>query len=389
MNKNCLYSFLGGVSLTLLSFVALPLFLTDKEDDHDHHHEEAEESLIIALNETQKNQSLFELTPVQKGKIVSYESAQGVVELNPDKVAHIISKAAGIVSQSKKSVGDKVLTGEVLAVIESEELAKTINAYLESERNLSLLKTRFEKAAALYEKNIGSELDLIHLEKEVEGAEQNYLLMKDRLALFNVNEEDVKNKENSMLSLKVLAPFSGTILEKHLAVGESLSATDEIFKIADLTNVKVKLGVAEKLLPFIKKGQRVEIEDAVGRKDLGYVERISHEVDKESGHILVYVNLKNPYLYWKSGAFVTANIALKEQPGDLIVPKSAIFELQNTPHVFVETEEGFEAKPVVIECQDDLSCSIKEGVETGDRVVSKNGERLKFQLTKRDGEHEH
>ena len=61
----------------------------------------------------------FEISPVGPAVIERTITLTGEVRVNRDRLAHIVPRFGGIVTSAKKQVGDRVFSGETLAVIES------------------------------------------------------------------------------------------------------------------------------------------------------------------------------------------------------------------------------------------------------------------------------
>ena len=70
-------------------------------------------------------------------------------------------------------------------------------------------------------------------------------------------------------------------------------------------------------------------------------------LDKETRSARVVAEIANRDGVWRPGSFVTAAIAIEEQPVPLAVPTSAIQTMGGDKVVFVRTPEGFEKRPVV------------------------------------------
>jgi len=98
-------------------------------DDHDEGHgsdEGAHHEDVVTLSASQMEEFGVEMATAGRGQITTYVVLPGEVVPNADRVAHIVPRYAGIVKEVRKSIGDTVHTGDVLAVIESSE---TLTAY--------------------------------------------------------------------------------------------------------------------------------------------------------------------------------------------------------------------------------------------------------------------
>jgi len=105
-----------------------------EEDDHAGHDHAAEDAgsersdedggQRVELTPEQRTRIGLQLATAGPGSIVRALTFPGEVVLNPDRVAHVVPRAAGIVRKVTKTVGDTVAADEVIAWIESAELAE-------------------------------------------------------------------------------------------------------------------------------------------------------------------------------------------------------------------------------------------------------------------------
>ena len=121
----------------------------DEHDEHDGHGHEAE-----------AEQYGIELATAGPGKIGTQLVLPGEVKLNEDRIAHIVPRAAGIVREVVKSVGDSVVAGETMAWIESAELGEAKVDYLSKWTELGSCKIDLARAEEIHD-NTRSFLDLL------------------------------------------------------------------------------------------------------------------------------------------------------------------------------------------------------------------------------------
>jgi cobalt-zinc-cadmium efflux system membrane fusion protein len=112
----------------------------------------------------------------------------------------------------------------------------------------------------------------------------------------------------------------------------------------------------------------------------GQISYIAPIVDEETRTAVARVVLHNPDGIWRPGLFVTARVEVAREQVPLAVPKSALEVLDERNVVFVEDEDGFEPRPVVIGRRGDHHVEIREGLAVGDRYVARGGFTLKTEL---------
>ncbi len=141
----------------------------DDGDGHDHAADEPEdEANHIELTSTQREQIGLRLATAQPGTIAVGRTFPGEVMLDPDRTAHIVPRAAGIVREANASLGDHVGAGDVLAWIESDELAEAKLAFFSKHTEVGCCQIELPRAKEIFE-NTSRLLAL--LESEPEAAE--------------------------------------------------------------------------------------------------------------------------------------------------------------------------------------------------------------------------
>ena len=98
--------------------------------DHDDHDEHGGE--IVRLTDAQLEAAGVKIQPLTGGVIASNIMLPAEVGLNLDAVVHVTPRVTGIVSSVDRFLGDKVVAGDLLAVLESPELGETKIAYLQT-----------------------------------------------------------------------------------------------------------------------------------------------------------------------------------------------------------------------------------------------------------------
>ena len=113
-------------SLIVLTFGWMFLSCSEGHEtghEHDDHntaqHEEHTE--MVQLSDEALTEFSIEIDTAAAGPVRQHRDLTGEIVIDPDRLAHIIPRFPGIVKKVHKKIGDRVRTGEVLAVIESNE----------------------------------------------------------------------------------------------------------------------------------------------------------------------------------------------------------------------------------------------------------------------------
>jgi membrane fusion protein, heavy metal efflux system len=95
----------------------------------------------------------------------------GEIKLNEEKVVHIVPRLDGVVKKTFKDLGDTVVPGDILAIIESRELADAKINYLSKGQQVKLSESDFDRETALFE-STQKLLDLLHKKMDLEDVYQ-------------------------------------------------------------------------------------------------------------------------------------------------------------------------------------------------------------------------
>ncbi len=76
---------------------------------------------------------------------------------------------------------------------------------------------------------------------------------------------------------------------------------------------------------------------------------------------------------------------VRKRNAELMVAKSSLQDVDDKTCVFVQNEQGFEARPVTVGWSNDEYVEIVSGLRPGETIVTKNSFRLKAELEKTAG----
>ena len=191
--------------------------------------------------------------------------------------------------------------------------------------------------------------------------------------------EQAKGEGLAWYSLR--APFDGTVIDRHITLGEKLGDDAEAFTVADLSTVWVNLSVYQKDLPNVRKGQAVLVSAGPGVPDAkGTIAFVSPIVDEATRTCQVRVVLPNPAGRWRPGLFVSATVAVGQSSARVVVPRSAVQDLNGRNVVFVPAEGGFLPRSVQMGTSDAQGVEIVSGLPAGYWYVSRGAFELKAKV---------
>lgn len=344
---------------------------------------------LVKINDLQRKKLHIRLGTAGPGRLFTTIELPGEIVMDADHLAHIMPLLPGVVREVRKKLGETVRKGDVMAVIESRELADAKAAYLAASERVALAQATFTREKQLWEKGISAKQEYLDAKKGLSEAKIEHRSAEQKLRFLGFSDAFIqdlqKHPERSLIRYVIMAPIDGTVVQKHITIGEKVGGDTEIFTIADLSHVWIDLSVPQKDLVSIKRGQKTLISLGFGTPDAeGMISYVSPMADRKTRTALARVVLPNPDRRWRPGLFVKARISVGEVRLPLVVPKEALQRLENENVVFVEAKGGYEPRHISVGRSDRSNVEILSGLFAGERYVAKGGFELKGVMMTRD-----
>jgi cobalt-zinc-cadmium efflux system membrane fusion protein len=294
----------------------------------------------------------------------------------------MVPRVAGIAREVFKSVGDTVKADQILAVIESRELADAKSEFLAARARSALAENTFAREKALREKQVSSEQDYLEAEQVLAEALIELRSAEQKLHALGLPESVVEaldaEHDGAITRYELRSPLDGAVTERHISLGESLEADADVFTVVDPRSVWVNLTVYTKNLGAVRVGQDVVLRlDHNGAQTRGKIAMVTPFVDESTRSATARVILDNSDGQWIPGTFVTGFISVSEENLPVVVPRQAIQHIEGRDVIFVEHEGGFEMTPVTTGRSDRNSVEVVAGLESGTPFVAEGAFQLK------------
>lgn len=369
----------------------------DEKDGHGSAREPNEG--VVAMTEERITAAKIGVVPVEAGDLSRRLSVPGTVMADRDRVGRVAARVNGTVVELRKGLGDMVQKGEVIAVLDSREVADAKSDFTAARVNFELQKTLFERTQTLRDKQITAEQTFLKAQTALTEAQLRFDLARQKLWALGVTEPEIAALaktplgQNGLQRYEIRAPIAGRVVERMVDLGAPVGGEGqpkELYAIADLSTVWVEISVSTTDLPQIKDGQPLTItESGSDKSSEGRIVFISPILSPETRSARVIASVLNKDLMWRPGTFVTAHVAVEQQRVSVKVPRGALQTINNEPVVFVRTPAGFEKRIVAIGKEDAQASEIVFGLNAGEQVAAVNSFLLKAELGKAEAGHSH
>jgi HlyD family secretion protein len=334
------------------------------------------------------------------------------------------SKVTGRVVRLLRDQGDTVEQGELLAVLDDEELLrqreqamfvrlKAVESVSLERANLARARASLEARRAAISKAVAStELARVTFDRFKQLHDRALIARQDldvRSTELRATEADVVNlraeatalaadidrgevairmaerevavagaalaaSESRLRETTVMAPLSGLILSREVEPGGVVVAGVPVFKMVDPRTVWVRIHLDESLLGAVRLGQpaQVTLRSSPGHQFPGEVVRIGEESDRVAEELSVEIRLLEPPPRLRIGEQAEATITTRAASPARVLPGSAlVHDAAGRPSVFVAESGRARLRPVTTGERDPRTGAVElmAGIADGERVV--------------------
>ncbi len=362
-----------------------------------------EEANVVELAVEAQRRAGVEVAPLAMGAAAAEVLLTGSVQPIDSKVSEVRPLARGRVTQVSAKLGDRVQTGQVLAVFDNIEAGELASQHSTAQAELQRLRVQQANAQRQAERSrslvsIGAvpakdaenaEAEVKAIAESVRAQEAAVAGIASRLTRFGV--QPGADPGNATASIR--APFSGVVVKLNVAPGAVIDPTMPLFSIADLSSVYVEAQVFEKDLGRIRTGQptQVRFEAYPGETFTGRVVSIRDILDPQTRTAGVRIEMPNPANKLRLEMFATVELPTLGTHPAFTVPTEAVQTINRRPIVFIKQDALHFAAREVVTVGEGLTKEIVSGVKEGELVVVKGAYQLKSVfLSRQTGEeHEH
>jgi multidrug efflux pump subunit AcrA (membrane-fusion protein) len=353
---------------------------------------------------------VVQVMTVHKASAVEQLTLPGTV--TPVNVAHIYARAAGYIKKRYVDLGDKVHTGQLLALISAPDLDAIVlqnQSLLQQGKDaLSKAESQFQLQQVTYER---VHTLVLHGVLSQQDDDASLAAMRSAAADVSSAKNAIKAAEATLAHASVLAsfeevrsPVDGTITARNIEAGslvspagqaQGLSSTaaamgsggpptggaqgGELFEVADLRDLRVFVAVPEQDAVFVQTGQNAELSfsEFPGERFSGTVTRSNDSLNQDTRSLLLEVKVNDQQHRIRPGMFASVQLRFNApQPGILISGDSVIAQARGEV-VPVVRNGVIHMQPVLLGRDLGTQIYVTSGLQDGEMVVVSPNNQVK------------
>ena len=324
-------------------------------------------------------------------------------EFRPFQEVDVHAKVAGYVQRIFVDVGDKVRTGQVLAILEVPELnAQVDGAPADIRRSQDAIRraqSEIERAESTHQAYHAAYTRLKQASEERPGlvAEQE---LDDSLAKDQESDAQIRSTRAALAEAQnqlgmaqatldrlaalqayshITAPFAGVVTKRYVDTGALISAgtssetqSQPVVQLAEWSLFRLEIPVPESAVPMIHLGSIVQVHVLNLNRDFqGRVARFADAVDEETRTMHTEIDVENPQDTLTAGMYAEVKLALQGKKDALTLPVQAVVQEGNEHYVLaLDDQNRVQKRNVELGEQTSTTVEIVRGLSEKDRVIS-------------------
>jgi len=287
--------------------------------------------------------------------------------------ATISAKIAGRIEQVLVKQGQHVQAGDVLARLESVELANTVRtaqqAVTKAQISYEFEVTDYERYKTLYAQHAIAKQSLDTYDAKLRTAQAE---LSSAIASQSTAQQQYEYGN-------ITAPVDGVVANVTATVGQVVASGASLMSVQDISEVYAIVNIEQKDLGKVTMGQKAEVTVDTYEKKVfaGTLDTINPEAGSLDRMFSTKIKIDNAGGLLKSGMFIKARLSTGTAVQVITMPQSAVLQKQGLYYAF--TAENNKAVRHQIELGDVVGdiIQIKTGIEPGATVITSNVNKLK------------
>ncbi len=300
----------------------------------------------------------------------------------------VTSTLPALVSSWRVAPGDMVHEGDIIAIVQSPEIAELQAELLTAHAADQLQQKEAQRHKELKARNLISDSDYERQVAQGEKTRADYISTRGLLESAGMNQRDIDRiistkKVTNQFSMR--APTDGIVVDRTAQIGELMSAGRAFLQLADPSQMWIEASLTEEQIRQVEVGQDLTFSsDGRGLSQVGgKIIWVSRFLDRHARTGTVRARVLDPNHNLSAGEFGRVQIIKSESNRVALVPKDAV-QWEGCCNVVFVKESADRYRPRKIEFMDGEGpfYQVTEGLEAGEEVVVNGSFLLKTELKK-------
>jgi RND family efflux transporter MFP subunit len=380
--------------------------------------------------------TLVEVVPVRQGNIAKEIKFTGNIEANTK--VQVYPKITATIEEMKVDSGDSIRKGDVIAILESEELqaqAAQAEAALEvvqaqwtqmevgarpeelaqaedlvakARANLKDAESNYGRMKALYQQGTIAkrQFEAAELAYTVAKAELNSAIERRGMIREGATREEREalaaqvDQAKAALDLakirlsyaRVTSPIQGTVSERFFDPGNLAVPTKPLFTIVQMDTVRVIVYFPEDLIRYMEPGIGAQLTVAAYPDEVfsGRIDKVSPTLNPDTRMFSAEIKVLNKRGLLRPGMFTRVALSVDPHPDALLVPKEAVLSREEyrensgnskggvakSNYLFVVENGTARIRAVLLGHESGTAVEVTEGLKQGEQVVTRGLHQL-------------
>ena len=309
----------------------------------------------------------------------------------------IYARTSGYLTRRLVDIGDRVQAGQLLAEIESPEIVQQLRQaradLQQAERTVDLQKASRDLARVTMDRYKAADAERAVAVEAVDQSVATYRTAEAAVAAAEATVESNRANVQRLVELtsfqRVVAPFSGTIIQRNVDVGALITAgsptnntaaapsnlsgsPNGLFEIARIDTLRVFVNVPQAFAPNVRAGQpaTVSVRGHLDAPVAATVTRTASALDPATRTLLTQVDIPNRSGGLLPGMFVSVEFQLTASGTRWRVPATAVIvDAQGNRVAIVAAGNAIHFQPVQLGRDLGDSFEVQAGLQGDEAIV--------------------
>ena len=293
----------------------------------------------IDLTNAQLQELQLVFGSAEKKQISSTIQVQGKIDLPPQNIISVNFALGGFLKSTKLIPGMRISKGDVIAVMEDQNIIQLQQDYLLSQSKLILAKGEYERQRTLFDANAGTSKLMQQAESEMKIQSINTKSLAEKLKLIGIDIQQL-NENNISGQVPIRSSINGYVSKVHVNTGKFVQPAETMFELIDPDDIHVALTLFEKDLPYVHTGDLVKVRfmQEPNKNYDAEVILVNRNVDDDRT-AMAHCHFKQQPSNLLPGMYVETTISVLNKPA-FVLPEEAIQRFGNKQYVFTSVNKN-------------------------------------------------